>query len=336
MSNIAMTDIRKVDFNLLVAFDALFDELSVSRTAERLALSQPTVSGMLNRLRDLFGDQLFVRTHGGMLPTPRAESLAVPVKSLLEDAKALVEPALFDPATAEMTFSITVNDYMQYALVIPFIEALREQAPRIRIAILPLVIAGLPTRLMRGEIDLAITIPQFSDPDLPSLLLYRDNYVGIVRRQHPLKRRRPSLEEFCRYDHLLVSPTGGSFTGPTDEALSRHGVSRNVAVSLPSFHVLLDVMRAVDFVALVPAHMLRGKRRDFRVFEPPIAVPGFDVIACWHARVSRHPAHRWLRELLATTARRMAGTAKGTVTKTLNRFEKNRGAAPRAPLLDRR
>lgn len=306
-----MADIRRIDFNLLAAFDALFDELSVSRAADRLSLTQPTVSGMLNRLRDLFGDPLFVRTQRGMLPTPRAESLAAPVKALLEDAKSLVAPATFDPATAEMTFSITVNDYMQYALVIPFIEALRRQAPRIRVAILPLVIAGLTTKLMRGEIDLAITIPQFSDPDLPSRLLYRDSYVGIVRKQHPMKRLRPSLQEFCRYDHLLVSPTGGSFSGPTDEALAEHGVTRNVAVSLPSFHVLLDVMRVVDFVALVPAHMLRGKRRDFRVFQPPIGVPGFDVIACWHPRVSRHPAHMWLREVLGNVAKRMASAGPG-------------------------
>ena len=300
-----MTDIRRVDFNLLVAFDALFEELSVSRAAQRLALTQPTVSGMLNRLRDLFADPLFVRGQRGMLPTPRAETLAIPVKSLLQDARALVEPARFDPATAQMTFSMTVNDYMQYALVIPFIEALRQQAPKIKVAILPLIIAGLNTRLMRGEVDLAITIPQFSDPDLPSRLLYRDEYVGIVRKQHPLKRTRPSLEEFCSYDHLLVSPTGGSFTGPTDDALRPYGISRNVAVSVPSFHVLLDVMRAVDFVALVPRHMLRGKQQDFRVFRPPIPVAGFDVIACWHPRVSRHPAHVWLRELLARVAKRM-------------------------------
>lgn len=311
MSIIVMADIRKVDFSLLVAFDALFDELSVSRAAERLALTQPTVSGMLNRLRDLFGDPLFVRTQRGMLPTPRAEALAVPVKSLLEDAKELLAPVIFDPATADMTFSITVNDYMQYALVIPLIEALRKEAPKFRVAILPLIIAGLTTKLMRGEVDLAITIPQFADPDLPSTLLYRDRYVGIVRKQHPLKGQRPSLQEFCRHDHLLVSPTGGSFAGPADEALSRLGVTRNVAFSLPSFHVLLDVVRTVDFVALVPEHMLRGRKRDFRTFEPPIAMPSIDVIACWHTRASRHPAHRWLRELLATVASRMASAREG-------------------------
>lgn len=301
-----MTDIRKADFGLLVAFDALFDELSVSRAAERLALTQPTVSGMLNRLRDLFGDPLFIRGQRGILPTPRAESLALPVKALLDDAKELVAPAVFDPTTADMTFSITVNDYMQYTLVLPFIEALRRQAPKVRVAILPLLIAGLATKLMRGEVDLAITIPQFSDPDLPSRLLYRDRYVGIVRKRHPMKRLRPSLDEFCRYDHLLVSPTGGSFTGPTDDALKEYGVKRNVAISLPSFHVLLDVIRAVDFVALVPEHMLRGRRQDFHVFTPPVTLPGIDVIACWHTRVSRHPAHIWMRELLATIAKQMA------------------------------
>ncbi len=305
MLNIVMTDIRKVDFNLLVAFDALFEEMSVSRTAERLALSQPTVSGMLNRLRDLFGDPLFVRGQRGILPTPRAEALAAPVKSILDDARALVTPMAFDPSEAEMTFSITVNDYMQYALVLPFIEALRRHAPKIRVAILPLVIAGLSLKLMRGEVDLAITIPEFSDPGLPMRPLYRDRYVGIVRKQHPMKRARPSLDEFCKYDHLLVSPTGGSFTGPTDEALRAHGATRNVAISLPSFHVLLDVMRAADFVALVPEHMLRERRRDFRVFAPPVTVPGIDVIACWHPRVSRHPAHIWVRDLLATVAKQM-------------------------------
>jgi DNA-binding transcriptional LysR family regulator len=301
-----MANIRKIDLNLLVAFDTLFDELSVSRAAERLALTQPTVSGMLNRLRHLFGDPLFVRTQRGMLPTPRAESLAAPVKLLLNDAKSLVAPDTFDPATAEMTFSISVNDYMQYALVIPFIEALRRQAPRVRVAILPPIIGGLTVKLMRGEVDLAITIPEFSDPDLPSILLYRERYVGIVRKRHALKRSRPSLQDFCRYDHLLVSPTGGSFTGPTDDALSKHGLARNVAVSLPSFHVLLDVVRTVDFVALVPERLLRGRRRDFRVFEPPISVLGFDVIACWHPRVGRNPAHGWLRQLLTAVAKRIA------------------------------
>jgi len=275
-----MADIRNIDFTLLAAFDALFEELSVSRAAARLHVTQPTASGMLQRLREAFDDPLFVRAQRGILPTPRAEALAVPVKAILEEARALVSPVTFDPAAAEMTVSIAVNDYMQYALVIPFIAALRRKAPGIRIAILPPIIAGLTTRLMRGELDLAITIPEFSDPDLPTLLLYRERYAGIVRKQHPMRRAKPSMREFCRYDHLIVSPTGGSFEGPTDEALRLAGEARRVAISLPSFHVLLDTVRAMDFVALVPELLLRGRRGDFRIFTPPVAVPGFDVIAC--------------------------------------------------------
>jgi len=305
LSTIEMTDIRRIDLNLLVAFDVLFDERSVSRAAERLALTQPTVSGKLNRLRQLFDDALFVRTQRGMLPTPRAEALADPVKALLAEAAVLLVPSTFDPATARLTFSIVVNDYMQHVLVIPFIAALHQQAPHIRVAILPRGTGGPSAMLMRGEVDLAVTSPEYANPDMPSRLLYREGYVGIVRTKHPLKRRQPSLEEYCRYDHVIASPAGGNFESPMDKALSERGFTRNVVVSVPSFHVLLDMVRTIDFVALVPERLLHGRQQEFRVFVPPLSVPGFDVIACWHARVNKHRAHQWLRELLAAVAKPM-------------------------------
>ena len=117
-----MADIRNIDLNLLVALDALLDERSVTRAAERLSLTQPTVSGMLARLRDVFGDPLFVRTQRGLLPTPRTEALAPLLKQILVDTAALVAVETFDPKTADMTVSISVNDYMQVSLVIPFIK----------------------------------------------------------------------------------------------------------------------------------------------------------------------------------------------------------------------
>ena len=103
------------DLNLLVAFDALFDERSVTRAAERLAVTQPTVSGLLKRLRRTFSDQLFLRTSHGILPTPRAEALAGPVKNLLASAQSLVTPETFDPAVAETTTKICGSDYLQNA-----------------------------------------------------------------------------------------------------------------------------------------------------------------------------------------------------------------------------
>ncbi len=300
---IGMTNIRNIDLNLLVAFNALYDARNVTRAAERLALTQPTVSGMLTRLRDLFGDPLFVRTQHGVLPTPRADALSEPVKALLANVEALVTPDEFDPGSAEMIISVSANDYMQHALIVPFIECLRKQAPGIRLAIMPAYIAGLAERLARGTIDLAISIPEFANPSLPRSFLYTERYVCVARRDHPLKGKKLSLEAFCRFDHVMVSPTGGSFSGPTDDALAELGVSRRVSVSLPSFHVMLETIRTDDFLALVPERLLYGKMAGLKLFEPPVLVPHFDVIACWHRRVDADPAQRWIRGLLDSVAK---------------------------------
>lgn len=297
-----MTNIRNIDLNLLVAFDALYDARNVTRAADRLALTQPTVSGMLNRLRDLFGDPLFVRTQHGVLPTPRADALYEPVKAVLANVEALVTPDEFDPASAEMTISISANDYMQHALVVPFIESLQKQAPGIRLAVLPAYITNLAEELARGRIDVALSIPEFVDSSLPRSHLYTDRYVCVARKEHPLKGKKLSLDDFRGSDHLMVSPTGGSFSGPTDEALAALGARRRVSVSLPSFHVMLETIHTGDFLALVPERLLRGRMAGLKLFEPPVLVPDFDVIACWHRRVDKSPAHEWLRALLASLA----------------------------------
>src|SRR5262245_29214395 len=303
-SDIAMTNIKKVDLNLLAVLDALLDEHSVTRAAARLGYTQPTISGMPARLRDLFGDPLFVRTQRGLLPTPRAQALAVPLKQLLADSHRLVTREIFDPANAKVTFSISSNDYMQHALLAPFVKVLRSEARQVRLAIAPAIIEGLGGALARGQIDLAVTIPEFAMSDLRSRLLYRERYVVAVRRQHPLARRGTmTVERFCGYDHVLVSPTGGSFEGPTDEALARLKLRRNVRYSVPSFLLIPEILQTDDLVALVPSRLLRESKK-LAVLKPPIEVPGFDVIAVWHPRVDKDVAHRSLRSRLSETAKR--------------------------------
>lgn len=144
-------DIRHLDFNLLKALDALLDERSVTRAAERLALTQPAVSGMLTRLRESFGDPLFVRAQRGMVPTLRAQYLAAPVKQLLIDIENILQPQAFDPATASMTLTIASTDYALRAVVVPFLRALRVKAPSIRIAVQPIDSQQLLSQLDRGE-----------------------------------------------------------------------------------------------------------------------------------------------------------------------------------------
>ena len=297
-----MTDIRKLDLNLLRAFSVLLAERNVSRTAKILHVTQPTVSGMLVRLREIFGDPLFVRTSHGLLPTPRAEELQPALLDLIRDAEALVRSETFDPATSNAKTMFSVNDYMQSVLMVPLLADLRSTAPNMRIGIRNLEVAGLSSMLMQGEIDMAISIPEFSDDNLCSQFLYREEYVAVVRAAHPILSTRVSLKRFLSYDHVLVSPADGSFAGPADDVLQAAGLSRHVAVSVPSFHVLTEVLQEDDFVAFMPKRFFARQSDQLRTIRSPIDVPGFDVILAWHARTSNDPVHNWLRTRLSALA----------------------------------
>ena len=143
-------DLRTLDLNLLKTLDALLDERSVTRAAARLALTQPAVSGMLNRLRDYFDDPLFIRAPHGMVPTTRAEALAAPVKRILADIDVLLQPVAFDPNTARLTFTLAATDYALRAVVVPFIAALKTQAPAYACAWCPLPPVALSASLSRA------------------------------------------------------------------------------------------------------------------------------------------------------------------------------------------
>jgi DNA-binding transcriptional LysR family regulator len=299
-----MTNIRNVDLNLLVVFDALFDERSVTRAAERLAVTQPTVSGLLKRLRRTFSDQLFVRTSHGILPTPRAQALARPVKDLLANAQSLVTPEVFNPATAETTIKVCGSDYLQHAIISPFIEAIRKVAPKIKLLVAPRPAAStLADLFARGEMDLCISAREFVLPDVTSRVLYRDRYICVARKKHPLKARRISVKQLCAFDHLLVDPTGESFSGIVDPILNKLNYRRRVAMAVPTFHLLFDILGSDDFIAFVPEGLLRERRSELRVFETNLALPAIEVLASWHPRLNEDAQHRWLREHLVKVAK---------------------------------
>ena len=301
-----MADIRNLDLNLLRALSVLLTERNASRAANILHVTQPTVSGMLVRLREIFDDPLFVRTSHGLLPTPRAEELEPAVRNLIRDAELLVRPEVFDPETSEATTIVSVNDYMQSVLMMPLLSDLRKTAPRMRLGIRNLEVAELSPLLMQGAIDMAVSIPAFVDDTLCSELLYREEYVAVVRDTHPIRSSRVSLTRFLSFDHVLVSPADGSFTGPADEVLKGLGESRRVAVSVPSFHVLTEVLKEDDFIAFMPQRLFARHSGGLRAIRSPIDVPGFDVIVAWHRRTGNDPAHAWLRSRLLAASKKTA------------------------------
>ncbi|MFY8143664.1 MAG: LysR family transcriptional regulator, partial [Caulobacter sp.] len=296
-----MSDILGLDLNLLRALDALLDERSVTRAANRLALTQPAVSGLLARLRERFDDPLFVRGRRGVTPTPRALALAAPVKRILADVEALVRPVAFDPAEATFTLSIAATDYALQAVVAPFLPRLRALAPGVRVRARPIETADAPTLFERGELDIALSTPSEALPELHARRLFEEHYVVVARADHP--RIGPdgvTLEDFCALDHALVSYGGDSFRGVADEALARVGASRRVTLSLSSFLVLADVLRTTDLIAVVPSR-LANAAPGLRACRPPVEIPGFIKMAVWHERTHADPAQRWARGLLFST-----------------------------------
>ena len=294
------SDIRLVDLNLLKALDALLDERNVTRAAERLALTQPAVSGMLTRLRECFDDPLFVRAQRGIVPTLRALELAAPVKQLLADVEAMLKPPVFDPVTANATLTIASTDYALRAVVVPFLSALRRQAPGIRVAVLPVDEQRLQTQFEHGDIDLALITPECAPTGSHARRLFDEQYVCVLRAGHPDAAGRLSLDRFCALDHALVSCSGGSFNGATDEALAAIGRKRRVVVSVTSFLILPEILHVSDLVAVVPRR-LATPTEGLVVLDPPIAVQGFTETVVWHERTHRDAGHRWLRELLFET-----------------------------------
>lgn len=289
-------DIRALDLNLLKALDALLDEGSVTRAAQRLSLTQPAVSGMLTRLRDYFGDPLFVRTSHGMVPTLRASELSVPVKQILTDIAILLKPMQFDPMTAELTYTLVATDYALKAVVVPLIAALKQHAPRIRIAVRSVDSERMYQQLSRGEVDLALVTPQTTPDDLHGRALYQEEYVCVARSHHPLAAASEmTLEKFCEQEHILVS-TEGRFMGVTDEALAELSLTRRVGVSVNSFLVIPDILRSTDMIAVVPGRMVPVDS-DLAIIPLPLNVPGFTKSMAWHERTHRDPAHQWIRAL---------------------------------------
>ncbi|WP_413595067.1 LysR family transcriptional regulator [Citrobacter youngae] len=294
-------DIRTLDLNLLKTLDALLDERNVTRAAQRLSLTQPAVSGMLNRLRDYFDDPLFVRTPHGIVPTLRARAMAAPIKQILSDIDILLKPAQFDPLTETLTFTIAATDYALKAVIVPFIAALRARAPGIRVRVVPVEPEQLTTQFEQGKIDLALLTPDSTPENLHHRPLYNEEYVCLMRHDHPDARQALTLDRFCALEHVLVSYKGESFWGVTDEALAEVGRKRQIGLSVSSFLVLPDILAISEMIAVVPARLAYTDPR-MHVVSPPLPIAGFTKSMAWHERTHRDAAHQWLRNLVHETS----------------------------------
>lgn len=290
-------DSKKIDLNLLVAFDAVLAERNVTRAARRLGLSQPALSAQLARLRDLLGDPLFLPAQRGVTPTARALELEGPARQALDQVRdVLAQGRGFDPATADITVAVACSDYVQDAVMVPLALDLRVNAPGLRLAIRQIDGSLLGHQMEAGSVDLALMTPSTAPPALRTRPLFHERYVTIARRGHPRVKGPLTLDDFVALDHLVVSPRGGGFGGPVDAALAKIGRKRRIAVSAAGFLFVPELVARSDLIATVPERLVHDRAERLQILDPPLPVEGFTIGLVWHERTHRHPAHQWVRD----------------------------------------
>ena len=298
--------ISDFDASLLMTFDMLLKEPNVTRAAARLNISQSALSARLNRLRHLLNDPLFIPSVSGrgMTPTPHAVALQPELTRLLKRFEDFVNTAhLFDPATSKRVFRIAATDNPAAILAPDLIPLIKAHAPEVRIAFtLPdkSKIAGL---LEQGEIDLFVGAAEDGSNELISSTLFEEKFMTAQRRGHPRGMRELTLDEFCALDHLLISTSGGHFTGMIDNALAETGRERRVSVSVQSYAMAPLVLASTDCICTLPLRFLQRFTDTLDLFEPPVALSPFSINLFWHPRMRADPAHSWLRKMVMSASR---------------------------------
>lgn len=293
------TRLTGLNLNLLVALDALLSERNVTRAARRVGITQPAMSQTLSRLRELFSDPLLVRRGRGMVLTPRAEAMLVPLSDALLSVERAVQLGMgFDAATSTRIFSLAIPDLSATVMLGPLLRLIGEEAPGVRVQVEPLSISRLSDKLASGAIDLVLAVHLGSSEGLRRETLLTDDYVCLVRRGHSLARRkRVRIEDYAAHGHLAYTPVG-FVPPPISEAVPGFASTSGIRASVPYLLALPEVVRSTDLVATVPRRLLSAPV-DFDgvvTLEAPRELPAVVDSLWWHPRFDSDPAHQWLRE----------------------------------------
>lgn len=293
-------DLKDVDLNLLVVFNELHKHGRVSVAAQILGISQPGVSNALSRLRKLLGDELFLRTSRGMVPTPYAQSLAQPIADALGALHGTLNArASFDPARSERAFVIGVNDVGETYFLPRLMQALDSVAPGVTIRTVRTTSIDVRDEMERGRIDLAMGFLPGLKSGFFQRLLFRQPYVCIFRQDHPLAHSGVSVRQFRAAEHVAIVSEGTGH-GVVDEVIGQAGIRRRLRLTVPHFIAVGPVLQATDMIAVVPRRFADCACKPFGLATAPcpVKIPESVINVFWHARNHREPANQWLRQVV--------------------------------------
>jgi DNA-binding transcriptional LysR family regulator len=286
------------DLNLLIVFDAVMRERSVTRAGARVGLSQPAMSHALARLRHVLRDELFIRTPQGMLPTGRAEEIAVPIRRALGDLQLSLHAAEFDPALATRTFRIAVDPYAAAVLAAPIVARCIALAPGLTLDIRASGSLDLTERLDRGDLDLAIGAPDPDGERFAHQPLLHDDFVAVLRGPAATL----GADAFAALPHLEISTLDDDLRF-VDHALAARGLKRRIALRMPYLSAG-PVLAASPTVAALRRRMAErlAQAHGLEVLPLPHPSPRIETAMHWHRRADGLMAHRWLRDTVAEVA----------------------------------
>jgi DNA-binding transcriptional LysR family regulator len=305
MIYIHLMNLKSLDLNLLVALDALLLEANVSRAAMRIGLSQPAASHALQRLRDLIGDPLLVRTGSRMELTPRAQALRGPLAQVLDQVRGLFVPDEFDAASSERQFRLMMPDLAVELLMPPLMEKITRAAPHVRIDVVPWRGPAIFTTEFARTIDLVISIGNaFSG--FHRQRLYIDSDALAVRRGHPAGAKLRKRDAFLNARHVAVIIRGQN-EDLIDGWLRSKGIERRIALVVPGYIEALHVAARTDLVAFVPRRLIRALSRQLSLVPvaPPFDPGSDEQFMFYPTRAQMDPGSIWLRQLMLETGREL-------------------------------
>ena len=293
-------NLKQTDLNLFKAFDVIYTEKNLTKAGEVLGITQPAVSNALSRLRELFDDELFIRTSKGMIPTPVANQIINDVRSALSLIQNTIsETEKFDPSTADMTFKISIGDSSEYRLLPLLIKELAEVAPKIKVETYLTPRKDAPRELASGTIDFSIDPPVHSDPHLKHEKIYEEDYVMIVRKDHPiLEKKEITIQDYLDLSHIHISnrKTG---LGHVDMTLYRLGLSRDISLRAQHFLVAPYIVEQSDLAITTTKGFAVDRNLAWR--ELPFEIDPLVLHLYWHEAKDSDTSSKWMKELMLKT-----------------------------------
>jgi len=297
--------LARLDLNLLVALDALLAERSVTRAAGRIGISQSAMSHALARLRTTFSDELLTRGPDGMRPTPRALALVEPMRAALGEIQRLTAPpAAFDPATADVTFTLGIPDSTEILLMPRLIAQLQAAAPGVKLLLHTVDRNRILDDLDNGRVDLGIGVFEQGETHHKRRILNKESYLCLFNAALTGLAAPISLDDYLRLPHVLTSLVESAH-GVVDDALARIGRTRVIALTSPRFTVMPFVVREAPVIATMHARLALffAQSMGLSVSPAPIDLPDVSISMIWHASNDAVPGQRWLRESIVALRR---------------------------------